>query len=536
LLIVHLEAPNPGNEGDHVYRTAQPCRGLGTVADVTVVSGTLLSTVIHDLVRIADVLCKAADLDMLPIVKSRRAENLLTVFEINDDFTAIQPWNPTATFFHTPINRSLVYQLIEMSHCSQASAPELERRFGHLPPPCRVFPNHLWQMPERLPKPRRLTIGWGGSIGHLEDVAWIVPALRELLGKHREVRLAIMGYGKIRELFDWVRPEQLSLTTPGSLEEYTRFFQSLHIGIAPLQPTDFNRCRSDVKFLEYAAAGAVSVCSDLEPYSDKVQDRVTGMLFKDPDDLVACLETLIGDEPFRARLQQAAYRYVETERLELSHARDRLRFYEEQRHTRSREGGSPDRRAEIARLIGSHAPIERSTDAEYYTLAYGDLETLLHTGLLHQGKDPQEATRHFEEAMALAPDFHLPYLYAGSVDPDVARGTLNLRRALERNPNSCAAAFHLGLRLRAAGDTEGAGRAFAQAIRIAPELAPAHECLGEMAEQGAQPDRAAAHWRDALRANRFYRQPAIRLHCAPWSRPCIREQTTWRCCAGFTRS
>ena len=332
-----------------------------------------------------------------------------------------------------------------------------------------------------------------------------------MLEKHREVRLAIMGYEKIRELFDWVRPEQLSLTDPGSLEEYTRFVQSLHIGIAPLQPTDFNRCRSDVKFLEYAAAGAVSVCSDLEPYSDKVQDRVTGMLFKDPDGLVTCLETLIEDEPFRTRLQQAAYRYVESERLERSHAQDRLRFYEEQGCARSREGGSPDRRAEIARIIESHAPIEPSTDAEHYSLAYGDLETLLHTGLLHQGKDPGEATRHFEEAMALAPDFHLPYLYAGSVDPDVARGTLNLRRALERNPSSCAAAFHLGLRLRAAGDAEGAGQAFARAIRIAPELAPAHECLGEMAEQGGQPDRAAAHWRDALRANRFYRQPATRL-------------------------
>ena len=50
-----------------------------------------------------------------------------------------------------------------------------------------------------------------------------------------------------------------------------------------------------------------------------------------------------------------------------------------------------------------------------------------------------------------------------------------------------------------------------RSIQIAPELAPAHECLGEMAEQGARLDQAAAHWRDALQANRFYRQPATRL-------------------------
>ncbi len=71
MLIVHLEAPNFGNEGDHVYRTAQPCRALGMVPDVTVVSGTVLSPVMHDLARIADVLilCKAADIDMLPMVR-----------------------------------------------------------------------------------------------------------------------------------------------------------------------------------------------------------------------------------------------------------------------------------------------------------------------------------------------------------------------------------------------------------------------------------------------------------------------------------
>ena len=49
MLIVQLEAPNLGNQGDHVYRTAQPCRALGMVEDVTVISGTVLSPVTHDL-------------------------------------------------------------------------------------------------------------------------------------------------------------------------------------------------------------------------------------------------------------------------------------------------------------------------------------------------------------------------------------------------------------------------------------------------------------------------------------------------------
>ena len=138
MLIVQLEAPNLGNEGDHMYRTVQPCRALGMVADVTVVSGTVLSPVMHDLVRIADVLilCKAADIDMLPIVKARHAEDLLTVFEINDDFTSIQPWNPTAAFFHKPINVLLPVPPSETdtnrSRCQTRLDPHGEQNGGRL--------------------------------------------------------------------------------------------------------------------------------------------------------------------------------------------------------------------------------------------------------------------------------------------------------------------------------------------------------------------------------------------------------------------
>ena len=58
----------------------------------------------------------------------------------------------------------------------------------------------------------------------------------------------------------------LLVCKPVCLDHYRSWLNSLHIGLAPLLPTDYNRCRSDVKFLDYAAAGAVAMLQNEAPY------------------------------------------------------------------------------------------------------------------------------------------------------------------------------------------------------------------------------------------------------------------------------
>lgn len=49
------------------------------------------------------VLCKAVDPDLLPLLHRRRDAGLVTVFEINDDFTDVQAWNPHAAASARPL-------------------------------------------------------------------------------------------------------------------------------------------------------------------------------------------------------------------------------------------------------------------------------------------------------------------------------------------------------------------------------------------------------------------------------------------------
>ena len=75
-----------------------------------------------------------------------------------------------------------------------------------------------------------------------------------------------MGDPRFEALWSHWDQDRVSFTSGGDLSSYLTFLSTLTIGVAPLRDTEFNRCRSDVKFLEYASQGVVSVLADLPPY------------------------------------------------------------------------------------------------------------------------------------------------------------------------------------------------------------------------------------------------------------------------------
>ena len=512
MLIVQIEPPNHGGQGDHAYRTVQPCRALGTLEGVTVVSGSLLSPTTHELARIADVLvlCEVADADLLPTLRYRDARGLLNVFEINDNVLHIQPWNSTAAFYRQPINRSLLLQLASQSHCMQVSTPELQHRFAKAWQPCRVFVNHLWSVPPLQAKSSELCIGWGGSLGHLEDIQWALPALKRVFTRYPDLRLALMGPEVLTGLFSWLEPDRLSFTPSGSLAQYMEFLSKLHIGITPLLPTEFNRCRSDVKFLEYAASGVVSLCSDLEPYRFSVRHGENGLLWSTPDDLYACLCQTIEDEALRAGLREQAHHYARNERLERRRAPERLAFYRAQSAARNPQPRAAPAARAAREIIERHTPLECSPDGRYYCLQPGDVEKMLYNGLLSQ-EHPGQSLRDFAEASERAPGYYLPHLHAGRCEADPRTAIGRLERALELNPHSCNAAYLLGLRHESSDNTEEAAKSFTRALDIAPDYAPAHEGLGRICEKAGKLAEACDHYRRALAANPFYRSTGTRM-------------------------
>jgi glycosyltransferase involved in cell wall biosynthesis len=165
--------------------------------------------------------------------------------------------------------------------------------------------NHLIQVKQRS-KPRPLTIGYMASKGHAQDLAMVVPALCQILTDHPQVRFETFG--------TIAMPRELSafsdqVAAHKGTGDYQQFLQKLYdlnwaIGLAPLQDTPFNRCKSPVKFIEYTSCSIPTLASDIPVYNQFL-DGVE-ICLATPENWYSVLSKLIEDRDLRIALVKAA--------------------------------------------------------------------------------------------------------------------------------------------------------------------------------------------------------------------------------------
>jgi tetratricopeptide (TPR) repeat protein len=525
LLIVHLDSPNRGSDGDSIYRSVQPCRALGQLPGVQVVAGSFISPTIHKLLPMADVvvLCDVVEADLVPILRRRRACGLPTLYEINDDFQALQHWNTTAYLANDSFTRSLSSQLAALCDGVQFSTPYLAKRFASLASRSAVFINHLWEMPPVVVRPQRpdVRIGWGGSLGHRDDFIKLTTVMGPILSRYPQATFNVMGSEVFRDLCAVLPAGRWSYRKGGTLSDYLSFISTLDIGVCPLDDTDFNRGRSDVKFLEYASHGVATVAAALPPYEMTLRHGETGLLFRDSDGLADILCQLIENPGKRRELGEAGRAYVREHRLEQSHAKERLVFMEECRRlmldpplsSASFPGaGSADLAEGVTSLEDLPGDFGSFTDSSArICLVDDDLGGELLDGLasLRDGV-VERAKEHFRSASNCSPRFYLPWLYLANVEEDHGLAVGFLDAALKLNPLSAAALLVRADRLEFMGELAGARADLERADLIAPDLGLPLVRLAELAERGGETERAFELEMRALAQNPYFALPHLR--------------------------
>jgi processive 1,2-diacylglycerol beta-glucosyltransferase len=180
---------------------------------------------------------------------------------------------------------------------------------------------------------RRKVVGYMGTPTHDDDLMMILPALQAVGERHRE---------KIEFQFAGVIGRQESLQAMGGLplrmvnprpEEHAYslfmlwFTSSIHwdIAISPLRDTVFNRCKSDIKFLDYSAIGAAGIYSKVPAYESSVHNMERGLLVEnDVKSWTDALEAMLLDDRLRIQLAHNAAEYLYTERTLAHRAQDWL--------------------------------------------------------------------------------------------------------------------------------------------------------------------------------------------------------------------
>jgi hypothetical protein len=124
-----------------------------------------------------------------------------------------------------------------------------------------------------VPGPVRIL--YMGTATHGADLDLVLPALARLHETFGDrIAIEIVGITGPGDLPHFIRrvevPRRAGLSYPAFVAWLTdrQRRQPWSIGIAPLADTPFNRCKSAIKMLDYAALGLATVVSDMRAYRD----------------------------------------------------------------------------------------------------------------------------------------------------------------------------------------------------------------------------------------------------------------------------
>jgi GT2 family glycosyltransferase/glycosyltransferase involved in cell wall biosynthesis len=154
-----------------------------------------------------------------------------------------------------------------------------------------------------------------GTKTHAEDLAILRPVMRRLREQHEiDFTLLVIGGEEANRAERWYR----RITIPPGCTTYAEFVSWLRsragswdIALAPLCDTEFNRSKSDLKFLEYSGLGLPGVFSKVVPYQRTIADGSTGVLAPNTTDAwCEAILRLARDPAAREQIATAATKYV----------------------------------------------------------------------------------------------------------------------------------------------------------------------------------------------------------------------------------
>lgn len=210
-------------------------------------------------------------------------------------------------------------------HAIQTSTPVLGEVLRQENPEVAVFPNAVAALPEprNFAEPDRLTLFFG-ALNRQEEWPAYLPALN-----------AVARLAGPRLSFCIVHDEALfeALDTPHKrftpLCDYATYLELLsgcELSFMPLRDTPFNRCKSDLKFLE-AAAHRVAALASPTVYGESIEDGRTGLVLRDAPDLQRRLLALVANPVLAREMADAARAQVAARRMLAGQTRPRADWY-----------------------------------------------------------------------------------------------------------------------------------------------------------------------------------------------------------------
>lgn len=230
------------------------------------------------------------------------------VLDLDDDPFNLNPNHPQYQDF---VDKKPQYELfISQADHIIVSTEYIRDVVKHLNPKITVIPNavdpDIWKVKRKRRRDGKIRVGWFGSSSHLADFDILDGFMGEILKKYPQVEFHLAGFS----FEDLGKKEDRVFHYAGTkgYEDYPQFVadMDLDIALAPLHDTQFNRCKSNIKWLEHAMLETPMVLSDVTPYKECVKNYKIGYLAKNKSQWVKYLSWLIENPEKRKEIGQAA--------------------------------------------------------------------------------------------------------------------------------------------------------------------------------------------------------------------------------------
>jgi O-antigen biosynthesis protein len=298
------------------------------------------ASLVHQGVRDFDgvIVCRnaAGPAALSEVARQCRRKGTALVLDLDDDLLHIpDERDPKRVYARV---KPALRELLQTAELLTVSTTPLQTVYAPLTKKTQLVPNrldpHLWGEPVERGLPPQdfnaqaaLHVLYMGSPTHDEDVALIERAFARLSKKHR-VQLYTIGVTE-RPI-----PGVIQIAVPTA--RYDRFIpwlravaQHFDVAVAPLAETPFNRCKSNLKFLEYAACGLAVVASRVTPYAETIRDGEDGLLVANDDDSwFRAVESLALSPELRRKLARTALARAQREFISSSCVFDTLPWHE----------------------------------------------------------------------------------------------------------------------------------------------------------------------------------------------------------------
>jgi hypothetical protein len=245
-------------------------------------------------------------LDVLHSMKNEVGAKI--VVDIDDNIWQIPIGNIARGNEKENANRGLMMTLsVQEADYITVSTEPLKNALKTLNDNIVVLPNYIdpkeWTF-KRI-KHDKVRIGWVYSPTHFPDIEPVKKAMEEI-AKRDDVEIVIFGTDK--DIFDFHTTNIPAVKYDKYPETFMR--EGIDISIAPLLDNDFNRCKSNIKWLESTMAGACFVGSKVYPYEKSIREGKNGYLAKSSTQWVKRLTWLIENKDKREELVATAKKEV----------------------------------------------------------------------------------------------------------------------------------------------------------------------------------------------------------------------------------